>query len=216
MFKKFCVSLFVLSNSLTLCSSPCNATKRTDSRKRAVVRFLNDWLVRKDIPAALRSFHRKSFTYVSVIDRCAREDYITDADQGNPTAIEAGVRKFLTAGSSHIKGHSLDNILFLVSHDVPEQSAYLSKLRKIAFNEPTRDRYFLMLLSSVKQSFSSKDDWDEFEKRYDLKNAFVSVIQYRVLNENHRYGDDVVVMMLWVRLGASWGIVFVTVPSCSA
>ena len=180
--------------------------------------FLNSWLVRKNIPAALRFFHRHALYDASVLDvSCGREDYIQVSEEHNPKAVERGVSKFLKEWSGHIKGKSLEQILFLIGTDNPKQSNDLMrKLKKISFNRPERDKYFLASLKSVKSLSKPNDDWDEFEKRYDLRNAFVSIIQYRILNEDERYGDDIVVMCLWVRKGAGWKIVFVTVPSCSA
>ena len=123
--------------------------------------------------------------------------------------------KFLKEGSHHIKGSNLENILFLISPDNPKQSNVLAgQLKKISFNQPERDRYYLASLDSVKSLSKANDDWAEFEKRYNLRDAFVSVIQYRVLNEDERYGDDIVVMFLWVKVGVRWRIVVAAVPSC--
>jgi|SRR5215213_223043 len=202
---------------ISLCSSLCVANQRVkDSRKKVVENFLQTWLVRKDIPAALRFFHSRAFSDASIInDSCAREDYIPDSERHNPQAVRRGVSEFLKEGRHHIKGSNLESILFLISPDNPKQSDYLSaQLKEISFNQPERDRYYLAKLEAIKSRSKSKDDWDEFEKRYNLRNAFVSVIQYRVLNEDERYGDDVVVMFLWVRVRSTWRIVFSAVPSC--
>jgi hypothetical protein len=177
---------------------------------------LQAWLARKDIPAALRFFHSRAFSDASVIDdSCAREDYVPESERHNSNAVRRGVSKFLEEGSHHIKGSNLDNILFLSSPDNPKQSNYLAgQMKKISFNRPESDRYYLASLDSVKSLSKRNDDWVEFEKRYNLRDAFVSVIQYRVLNEDERYGDDIVVMFLWARVGSKWRIIFAAVPSC--
>jgi len=191
------------------------ATSR-DARKTTVANFLTAWLVRKDIPAALRYFHPHALSSFPVIDNCVRADYIPDSQKNNPMAVRIGVRKFLRHGTNRIRGNTLRTILFLDNKEVPEQSAYLSRLTQISFNQPKRDRYWLATLNSVKSLSNPGDDWVDFEKQYDLRNAFVSVVQYRVLNEHQRQGDDVVLMMLWVAKGSQWKIVFVAVPECSS
>jgi hypothetical protein len=204
---------------ITICSSLCAANQQVNhSRKKTVDAFLQTWLVRKDVPAALRFFHSRAFSNASVLnDSCPGEDYIPDSEQNNPKAVRRGVSKFLKDSSHHIKGSNLGDILFLISPDNPQQSIYLSgQLKKISFNRPERDKYYLASLDAVKSRSKPDDDWAEFEKRYNLRNAFVSVIQYRVLNEDERYGDDIVMMFLWVKVGVKWKIVFAAVPSCSA
>jgi len=178
---------------------------------------LTTWLVRKNIPAAFHFFHGRSLSDASVIDSCFRGDYIRESDKHNPDAVRLMVRKFLKNGSSHVKGNRLQNILFLTSKDNPKQSIYLSgELKKISFNQPETDKYYLASLSSVKSLSKPNDDWDEFEKHYDLRNAFVSVTQFRALNEDRRYGDDVVLVLLWVNAGAEWKIVLAADATCSA
>jgi len=187
-----------------------------DARRATVANFLTVWLVRKDVSAALRYFHPRALSSFPVIDNCVRADYIPDSQKKNPMAVRIGVRKFLTHGTDSIRGNTLRTILFLDSKEVPEQSAYLSRLTQVSFNQPKRDRYWLATLTSVKSLSNFGDDWVDFEKQYDLRTAFVSVVQYRVLNEDRRHGDDVVIMMLWVPQGSQWKIVFVAVPGCSA
>src|SRR5258707_1648654 len=180
-----------------------------DARKTAVANFLTAWLVRKNIPAALQFLHPHALSSFPVIDNCVRADYIPDSQKNNPMAVRIGVRKFLRHGTNRVRGNTLSTILFLDSKEVPEQSAYLSRLSQISFNQPKRDRYWLATLTSVKSLSNFGDDWVDFEKQYDLRTAFVSVVQYRVLNEDRRHGDDVVIMMLWVPQGSQWKIVFV-------
>jgi len=217
MIKEVGLKFVVFIVCICLCSSLCAASQRgNNSRKKTVDSFLRAWLVRKDIPAALRFFHSRAFSDASVIDdSCAREDYVPDSERHNSKAVRRGVSEFLDEGSRHIKGNRLENILFLNSSDDPEQSNYLAGLlKKISLNHPESDKYYLASLDSVKSLSKPDDDWAEFEKRYGLRNAFVSVIQYRVLNEDERYGDDIVVMFLWARVGSKWRIVFAAVPSC--
>ena len=192
-----------------------NCATSRDTRKTTVANFLTAWLVRKNISAALQYFHPHALSSFPVIDNCVRADYIPDSQKNNPSAVRIGVRKFLRHGTNRIRGNTLPTILFLDSKEVPEQSAYLSRLTQISFNQPERDRYWLATLGSIK-SLSAPNDWVDFEKQYDLRNAFVSVIQYRVLSEDRRHRDDVVIMMLWVPMGSHWKIVFVGVPECSA
>ena len=218
MIETVALKLVTLSVCISLCSSVCLANRPTsDSRKRTVDNFFRAWLVHKNIPAALYFFYNRALSHVSVIDSCVRDDYVAESERDNPSAVRSGVSKFLKEGSRRIKGHRLDNILFLTSKENPQQSNYLStELKNISFNKPKRDRYYLATLNSVKSLSKRTDDWDDFERNYDLRDAFVAVIQYRVLNENEPYGEGTVLMLLWVRAGSHWKVVFAAVPSCSA
>jgi hypothetical protein len=187
----------------------------SDTRKATVDRFLTAWLVRKNSSTALRFFHPSALNSFPVIDDTPHDDYIADAEKKNPTAVRGAVRRFLKRYAAHLRGHTLHTILFLNSRESPEQSAYLSRFTKLSFNQPARDQYWLMTFEAAK-SISKAADWSDYEKRYDLRDAFVSVMQYRVLNENPRYGDDIIVMCLWVKSGAQWKIAFVAVPDNSA
>jgi hypothetical protein len=101
----------------------------------------------------------------------------------------------------------LDEILFLRSGDHPKESGeFAAKLREWVLNQPERDRFYL-----VNYRMRESEVERYFGKQYSLQGAFLSVIQYRVLNEDERYGDDMVVGLLWVRDKGAWKIAQVNV-----
>ena len=55
------------------------------------------------------------------------------------------------------------------------------------------------------------DEWPGIERQYNLRNAFLSVVQCHYMNENGIDGDDGVVFLLWVPATAGWKIVLVGV-----
>ena len=189
------------------------AQQSSDTRKKTVDRFLQAWLVRKDISAALQFFDDRALKSSLVIDAsCFRSEYIKESDRSNPTAVKSGVSTFLFDSSHHIKGAGLRDILLLKSNETPERSEHLRHLlRNDSFNQPEKDRYYLVPLASIK-SLSNSKIWNEFIEEFDLRNAFVSVIQYRMLNEDERYGDDIIVAIVWAKVRSNWHIAYVGVP----
>jgi hypothetical protein len=187
-----------------------------DSRKTTVDRFLTAWLVQKNITAALRFFHPQALKSFPVIDNCIGKEYVAAPDKDNPIAIRRAVRKSLRVSSARTRGHTLRTILSREGKDAPrQQTDYLAELTRDSFNQPKRDHYWLMTFEKIK-SRTPHDSWDEYEKLYDMRNAFVSIIQYHLLSKDRRRGDDLVVMFLWVKRGPEWKIVFVTIPECDA
>ena len=181
-----------------------------EARKKTVESFLHTWLVHKDVPAAITFFYERALTDGFVLDcRCCGEASNCMNERQNPEDIKRKVQLFLKEYSERIKGRTLSEILFLKSHDNPEDSRELAaKIGKRVLNQPKRDKYYLVDYGILE----SKDEALEyFGKRYDLNGAFFSVIQYRVLNEDVRYGDDLIVHLLWVRDKGEWKIVNVGV-----
>jgi hypothetical protein len=144
--------------------------------------------------------------------RCCGEASISKAERQDPEAIERKLRLFLKDFSSSIKGRRLNEILFLKSSDNPEQSVELvAKVGDRVLNQPSRDKYYLVDYRVLE---SKVEAVEHYRERYDLNGAFFSVIQYRVLNEDIRYGDDLIVHLLWARDRGEWKVVNIGVASC--
>ena len=212
--RKQCHSLLTVFLACLIPNIALGASQQSsDTRKKTVDRFLHAWLVRKDISDALQFFDDRALKSFLVIDAsCLGSEYISESDRLNPTAVKSGVSRFLFDASHHIKGAGLRDILFLKSNETPERSEHLGHLlRKVSFNQPEKDRYYLVRLASIKSLFNSKN-WNEFNEKHNLRNAFVSVIQYRMLNEDERYGDDIIVAIVWTKVRSNWHIAYVAVP----
>jgi hypothetical protein len=182
------------------------------TRKKTVDDFLSTWLVSKDKAAALKFFHRRAFLSEDVLSVPCFGGYVSDEDSQNPAAVRRAVLRFLEDSSERIKGSSLSDILFLTSSDVPELSQKAeTAFQKVALNVPRRDKYYLVGYKSFVSAFPGGRYREYFARRYNLRDAFFSVVQYRVLNEDERYGDDVFMILMWVRDKAAWRIVNVAV-----
>jgi hypothetical protein len=209
MAKAILQSLSVLLACLILQPTHCFARQSLSATRRDTVEsFLQTWLVRKDLPSSLRFFHRNAFSNERVFDcGCCLNDFASKAERRNPKAAERVIKDFLKDYSDPIKGDSLNEILFLKGGEHPEESKELdAKLRKWVLNPPERDKFYLVNYRMLKSEVERY-----FEKQYSLKGAFFSVIQYRVLNTDERYGDDMVVALLWVRDKGTWKIAHVKV-----
>ena len=182
------------------------------TRKKTVDDYLLTWLVRKDKEAALKFFHRRAFLSEDVLSVPCFDDYVSDEESRKPAAVRRGVLRFLEDSSERIKGSSLADILFLTSSDVPELSQKAeTAFQKVTLNVPQQDRYYLVSYKSFVSTFPDARYRKYFARRYNLRDAFFSVVQYRVLNEDERYGDDVFMILLWVRDKGVWRIINVAV-----
>lgn len=198
----------VLLLSLCVLGNICVAQQPSaTSRQKAVEDFLTTWLVRKNIPASLRHFRSNAFANEYVFDcACCTNEFTSQAVRSGSKIRECLVKQFLQSYSGRIKGTRLKNLLFLKSNNHPEKSEELeAKLRKWILNRPERDRFYLvdyrMLKPEVERQFG----------RPSLDGAFFSVIQYRVLNEDERYGDDMVVILLWMLDRGAWKVTSIKV-----
>jgi hypothetical protein len=182
---------------------------RSPSRKETVDSFLQAWLVRKDQGSALKFFHGRAILSKDILSVPCWGDVFNEGSQ-NPAQVRRGVRKFLEDSSESIKGNTLDKILFLTSsHDAENSLRIATAFRRVALNSPKVDKYYLVSYKTFVSAFPDPEA-KYFLRNYDLRDAFFSVIQYRVLNIDERYGDDVLFTILWAREVGAWRIVSVT------
>ncbi|HEX8845883.1 MAG TPA: hypothetical protein VF791_14620 [Pyrinomonadaceae bacterium] len=178
-------------------SSICFAQKPPQTRKEVVNDFLEAWMVRKDITTALQFFHEKAFLDDSVLDCGCCSHFKSETEFRTPEAIKSAVSVFLGEDFGHIKGTTLKNVLFLT-----EDSEKLAKTyKKWVLNQPEHDKYYIVSYRALNSRAKRY-----LGKQYNLKSAFFNVIQFRVLNEDVRYGDDVLMYLFWVRDKNGWKI----------
>lgn len=200
---QICISLAI---SLILFTSSFSAQKNLClSPKKAVDNFLFTWLIEKDKSKAIKFFHQKSFFSDDVIDVCISNlDY---EKSKHPNLVRADVLRFLDESNKWTNVKTLTEILILNSEN-NELNRIANKLQKVAFNQPIRDKYYLVSFKYFFRHFAGSKIPSYFTKTYNLNKAFVSTILFRFQEDGKTSGEDSLLDFLWVRDKNTWEIVY--------
>jgi hypothetical protein len=194
---------------------------KVPSRKKAVDRFLVNWLVRKDIPSAIRSFDNKALSSPYVLTGCGEG---VDRDEKNGEVIRKKVSESLGENASFVKGRSLRSILFL--RDPNKKSEFdiaeiIGRIKETGFlNVPKRDRYYLARYQALMSMDSNKEavDWIALRKQHSLLGAFFSIVQFHGYNDGQDRTDphyeEPFLAILWIRSGNTWRIATIAAGPC--
>ncbi len=174
----------------------------------SIERFLVDWLVNRKPGVALAAFDERSLMTFRGID-IPCEPLVDAYERGHTNdQREKAARALFDYFAAATRGSSLEDTFFFDSSDNPERSRQLSaKVTKLVVPHTSKARFYLIpyarwphtidLPSTVRQSTARK-------------HGYLCVVQFRVLNDDVRYGDDLILAVLWLRMRGDWRIVYLT------